>query len=212
MRLLVCTTIMIFFLVYGCGGPDVADGFGAETTNGTISVNLGIPNVKEVQYEVTLIPISFNPTKDGIADIRRDTTDKEGVLEITAVTPDDYNITARAISDLYKQQLFLNVNVDELDTVKLIDTLKPTGTLKVRFDNKEDVDGFTVFFLGTEISKLISSGIVFEDPYYVITLDSLPAGKFPQLFIWEGEPLAPYVATDSIEIFSDSTVVVNSPL
>ncbi len=199
-----------FLLVLGCGTTSVVDGFGAETTNGTVSMALFLPEVTdEIQFEVTLIPQNFISINSSELDLLRDTTDVNGVLDINGIAHDEYNIIAKPLSNIYSERLFIGgVTVENEIPVLLNDTLRSTGSVELRYSASEDNGKATLYLVGTEISKNIKNYMVDAGAYHTITLDSLPVGKLGQVFYWKGDITVPYASTDSIEVFSDSVVVI----
>ncbi len=209
--LLKCILILI---ILSCGSNEMADGFGSETTNGTVAVAIiGSSDSVNHLYEVTLIPLAFNPINDNADSLVRDTTDSDGFISMTHSVPASYNVIARALNDTLQEKIMIpNVAVLATNPVSISDTIKPTGNVIVVYTDDTQINPYSIFIPGTEITVDGHEAVIINDSTVHITINNLPAGKMSPFYLWDYDYKVEYKTTDSVTVISDSTVKVDALL
>ena len=130
-------------------------------------------NVPAPFTQVKLIPEKYNPALMGdVADSLIDTSDASGQYTFKNVQPGLYNIQAMQLENMTRMLLF-NVKVSGDTTFVQSDSLLKPGSVKL-IPGIETAEGY-VTIPGTDIA------IVIDGKESEIFLDSVPAGKIPEI-------------------------------
>lgn len=155
-------------------------------------------NVPAPFTQVKLIPENYNPALMGdVADSLIDTSDASGQYTFKNVQPGLYNIQAMQLENMTRMLLF-NVNVSGDTTFVQSDSLLKPGSVKL-IPGIETAEGY-VTIPGTDIA------IVIDGKESEIFLDSVPAGKIPEI-----RYVTDVVITkqDVLVKSSDTTIITN---
>ncbi len=154
---------------------NTADGTDSETTNGIVAL-INEDGSKATNTSVTLVPINYNPVKDGaLPDSLTKTTDAEGECIFLLQDSCIYNI--HAIHQINRTQtLITNVQSQNTSTSLFIKgTLLKTGVINILVSDTVDTISTYLYFKSTTIHKSLSEGFSPIGGYYKITFDSIPS-------------------------------------
>ena len=210
---------MFIIAFLGCVAPEVSDGFGSETTTGTAaSFSFGLSgSSRSVEFEVSFIPVDYNPIADSLVTIFRDTTDIDGVLKLDSIVEDTYNITVRSLDSELDEKLKLSeIELSDSTFKEIKETLTPSGGVKLLFTRADQVEGYNFYIPGSEVNQKGSiyteeihydEGLEKDVNFFVITIDSLPSGEYSPIYTWDNTYDIGYAVTETFEIVPDSTII-----
>ncbi len=160
-------------------------------------------NVPAPFTQVKLIPENYNPALMGnVADSLIDTSDATGQYTFKNIQPGRYNIQALQLENRTRMLVFgIEVTSDD-DTIFVpSDSLLTPGSVKL-IPGIETAKGY-VIIPGTDIARLI------DGKESEILLDSVPAGKIPEIRFVTGSDSTAITKKDVLVKPSDTTIISN---
>lgn len=151
--------------------------------------------------QVKLIPVNHNPALMGdVAESLIDTSDATGQYTFENIQPGFYNIQAVQLEDRTRMLVF-GVEVTGETTFVPIDSLQKPGSIKL-IPGIDTEEGY-VTIPGTDIATQ------FDVKESEILLDSVPAGKIPEIRYVTGEDSTVITKQDVLVKSSDTTIITN---
>jgi len=158
-------------------------------------------NVPAPLTQVKLIPVNYNPALMGdVADSLIDTSDASGRYAFKNIQPGIYNIQAVQLENRTRMLVF-GVEVSGDTTFVQSDSLQDPGSIKL-IPGVETAEGY-VTIPGTDIVTLL------DGKESQILLDSVPAGKIPEIRYVTGEDSTVITKQDVLVKSSDTTIITN---
>ena len=158
-------------------------------------------NVPAPYTQVKLIPVNHNPAVKGdVADSLIDTSDANGQYTFKNIQPGIYNVQAVQLENRTRMLVF-GVEVTGETTFVSIDSLQKPGSIKL-IPGIETEEGY-VTIPGTDIAKQ------FDVKESEILIDSVPAGKIPEIRYVTGRDSAVITKQNVLVKSSDTTIITN---
>lgn len=158
-------------------------------------------NVPAPFTQVKLIPENHNPALMGdVTDTLIDTSDANGQYMFNNIQPGIYNIQAVQLENRTRMLRF-GVEVSGDTTFVPSDSLQKPGAVKL-IPGIETARGY-LFIPGTDITRLI------DGKEKEIILDSVPAGKIPEIRLVTGEDSSVLAKQNVLVESSDTTIISN---
>jgi hypothetical protein len=178
------------------GGSDLPD------KNVVVGSIFSTDQIPAANTQVMIIPADYNMINGSsiLAELI-DTTDSAGIFIVKGCPPGDYNIEAIHISK--RTRLLVTAVKIGSDTTRVpADTLRIPGSVK--FPISGDISQITshIYIPGTTIAADVAAGTGY------VVLDSVPAGKIPQVCFLSANDTVPWATRNNLIVFSGDTVVV----
>lgn len=200
----------VFFFLISCS--DSLSGFGAETTNGEVTVSL----TGDSDYDsclVQIIPTDYNPLSDSSFIEYETYASIEGVATFNLIKSGTYSIYSKNIKT-GKRSIITNFMINGDTTI--MTELANTGDIEVIFKNSESmldtINGCLIILGYPEYVKL-DKNIEKVDSGYSIVFDSVPASIIRTLsYSSISDETKIQNLSDSVPVFSNDTTYVEAVL
>lgn len=199
--------LIIFILsigLYSCSDSDSLSGFGAETTNGAVTISL----IGDNNYDscmVQIIPSDFNPLISDTNTIDNfGYTNLDGKITFGSIKAGTYSIYSKNFTT-GKKSIITDFSLDGDTSVVL--EMSNTGDIQVTFKNSEsvlDTINGCLLILGYPDYIKLDNNITNVDSGYSIVFDSVPAAIIKTLSYSSTE------AGNIIQNLSDSVPVISN--
>jgi putative heme iron utilization protein len=201
--------LLIAFLGVRCSHSSVA-GDVTETGNAAIAgIVLDQGSRPAADTRVQLVPLSYDPVKDGqLPDSMIDTTDEHGEYAFEGQFNGAYNIQAVRPDD---GTMSLHRDVAAGDGVPIrvpADTLREPGAIQLVLpDDADSVNGY-LYIAGTDRHVDLSG---FDRSRKVVVFEDVPAGVTPAIYYAERQTEAgKQLLADSVAVIANDTTIVDS--
>lgn len=164
---------------------------------------------------VLLIPLRYNPHNDQNGDaLLTDTTNGQGEFRIEGIRKGIYNIQASDLSEKSLGLFIPEITIKDNTVLALpADTLQANGALRVFVSDTVDREYGYIYVEGSTIVRDLKDGTFYTGNMYEVVLDSVPAGKLPQVILASAKTSNSSTSTllaGSVTITSINTTIIGT--
>ncbi len=203
--------LIIILVIISCS--DSLSGFGAETTNGDVTVTV----TGDIYYDscvVQVIPKDFNPVAMDIVNIEYERyTSDSGVAIFSNIKSGNYTVFTKNIKT-GKRSIVTDISI--VGDTSITTKLNAPGDIKITFKNSESILDTTngcLFIYGYPEYVRLSNNVIKVDSGYSVIFDSVPEAIIRTLsYTSKNDDAFIQKISDSVPVISEDTTYVEAVL